>query len=558
MRNVSWLALLLMVGACDCGDGDPTPPGDECDENADCTEPASPWCVMERCVQCRDEGDCAAGQSCDGMNMCMGDPVDGGPEDDAGESDGGPDDDARVECVGAPPACCDSEAGTVDAACVDGSYMCPPDTTLGACALGALWSARFGDDIIERAEDIVVDGAGNIYVTGDFIATIDFGGGDLTAADGFDAFVASFDADGTYRWAERFGGAGFDGGTHLAVDGDDNLYVSGGVHSTSIDFGGGALTGGTNGDGFIASFTNDGTYRWARRFTSSGQNRAHAVAVSGTRVIVAGGYDGAIDLGDGAAGTAGAFVASYATDDGTYQWAQRYGSNLNTAVTGVAADASNVFLNGTTWDASIDFGGGALTGATGPDHFVASIAATDGAYRWAHRFGGTGFEFGEGIALDAESNVYITGSFESADYGEGEVTAVGDSRDIVFASFDVDGTHRWSVTFNASDTPGVEVHDGVVYLAGEFNNLDGSPVDFGGDGLTSAGLADAYLVGMSTDGTYGFSMSFGDAANQSGEGVAVDDSGIYLFVSFAGTIDFGDGVLTAMDDDIAIAKLPLP
>ncbi len=60
---------------------------------------------------------------------------------------GGPDDDARVECVGAPPACCDSEAGTVDAALVDGSYMCPPDTTSVLVRPRSLvGSARFGDD----------------------------------------------------------------------------------------------------------------------------------------------------------------------------------------------------------------------------------------------------------------------------------------------------------------------------------------------------------------------------------------------------------------------------
>lgn len=52
-----WLAGLVAIGACDCGDGDPTPPGDPCDEDADCDDPGSPWCVMMRCVECRDAAD---------------------------------------------------------------------------------------------------------------------------------------------------------------------------------------------------------------------------------------------------------------------------------------------------------------------------------------------------------------------------------------------------------------------------------------------------------------------------------------------------------------------
>lgn len=133
-RASLWLAtwMLISVGACDCGKGDPTPPGDPCDEDADCDDPVSPWCVMMRCVQCRDDGDCASGQSCDDMNACTGGVVDSSVDTNVDSAI-----DGDLGCVGAPPACCDPVAGTIDAACVDDTYECPAGSTLGACGSDA-------------------------------------------------------------------------------------------------------------------------------------------------------------------------------------------------------------------------------------------------------------------------------------------------------------------------------------------------------------------------------------------------------------------------------------
>jgi hypothetical protein len=45
-----------------------------------------------------------------------------------------------------------------------------------------IWSADFGDDGIQRANDVASDDAGNTIVVGTFADTIDFGGATLASA----------------------------------------------------------------------------------------------------------------------------------------------------------------------------------------------------------------------------------------------------------------------------------------------------------------------------------------------------------------------------------------
>jgi hypothetical protein len=93
-----------------------------------------------------------------------------------------------------------------------------------------------------------VDGDGNQYMTGRFhLGEIDFdlggshpGNVDLLtpSGDGYDGFVAKYDADGEFLWARSFGGPGDpdDLPWRIATDGFGNAYVSGEFNG-SADFG---------------------------------------------------------------------------------------------------------------------------------------------------------------------------------------------------------------------------------------------------------------------------------------------------------------------------------
>src|SRR5580692_3592103 len=105
----------------------------------------------------------------------------------------------------------------------------PADAPCGsACApLATSWVQTYvGSSFGNTVEGIVVDGAGNTYVTGMYDGTIDLGGGPLASAGISDILVASFSPTGALRWATGFGGSGDDQGTAITVA-SGKVYVAG-------------------------------------------------------------------------------------------------------------------------------------------------------------------------------------------------------------------------------------------------------------------------------------------------------------------------------------------
>ena len=66
----------------------------------------------------------------------------------------------------------------------------------------------FGGDGNEVGHAVVPDGLGGLFAVGAFEGTAAFGGLELVAAGGRDAFVLRLDSNGNVLWATSFGGAG--------------------------------------------------------------------------------------------------------------------------------------------------------------------------------------------------------------------------------------------------------------------------------------------------------------------------------------------------------------
>ena len=154
-----------------------------------------------------------------------------------------------------------------------------------------LWSKRFGGINGDGGISISIDSYGNLYVTGCFgSSTIDFGGGTLTNAGGLDIFIAKFDGNGNHLWSKRFGGSGGDLGHSVSVDSSGNIYLTGWFTSSTIDFGGGALTNAGGGDIFLARFDSNGNHIWSKRFGGSSDNQGFSVSVDSLGNVYGTGY----------------------------------------------------------------------------------------------------------------------------------------------------------------------------------------------------------------------------------------------------------------------------
>lgn len=98
------------------------------------------------------------------------------------------------------------------------------------------WAKGIGGAGYETANDIAVDKAGNVYVTGYYQSNpLDFGvTASLTNAGGSDAFVAKYDAAGNEVWIKGIGGTGSDKSNAIAVDEAGNVYITGGDEGYGI------------------------------------------------------------------------------------------------------------------------------------------------------------------------------------------------------------------------------------------------------------------------------------------------------------------------------------
>ena len=228
------------------------------------------------------------------------------------------------------------------------------------------FAVTFGGTNNNQGESIAVDSSGNIYITGYFYETVDFGGGNVTSAGGADIFVLKLNSSATFQWVNTYGGSTFDVGEDITVDSSGNSYITGYFEGT-VDFGGGNVTSAGAADIFILKLNSSGTFQWVNIF-------------GGTST----------DVGQG-----------------------------------IAVDSSgNSYITG-SFQGTVDFGSGDITPSGFDDIFVLKVNPS-GTFQWVSTFGGTSIDVGEDITVDSSGNSYITGWFrETVDFGGGNVTSAG-------------------------------------------------------------------------------------------------------------------------------------
>jgi len=302
---------------------------------------------------------------------------------------------------------------------------------------GHIWSKRFGSAGFDRACGLGTDSSGNVYLTGFFLGTIDFGGGGMTDAGSYDIFLAKFDADGNHVWSQRFGNTLDDVAVDLAVASTGDVLITGDFTSTSINFGGGTLTNAGSYDIYIARFSTSGAHQWSMRFGDTGIQRGISVDTDGSdNVILATYFSGTVNFGGGVLTSAGSNDIGLAkfTSGGGHVWSKRFGDSGGQEPACVRFDSEDRVVLSGTYTSPVDFGGGALAHAGGSDVFVARFTSA-GNHLWSEGYGDTDYEHPSGLAVDALDNVVTTGGFYGTiDFGGGPLTSAGGS-DIFLAKF---------------------------------------------------------------------------------------------------------------------------
>lgn len=133
--------------------------------------------------------------------------------------------------------------------------------TAGTC----IWANRAGGNVNGGPHDdfgnsIVADGAGNVFVTGHFADTADFGAFVFPSSPfSNNGFIVKYDQAGTAIWAQQIAGNSDQEGRSISIDNQGNILV-GGSYVPSAIFGSYTLPGWGNYDAFIAKYDGAGNF----------------------------------------------------------------------------------------------------------------------------------------------------------------------------------------------------------------------------------------------------------------------------------------------------------
>ena len=293
------------------------------------------------------------------------------------------------------------------------------------------YSTYLGGSGRDEGWGIAVDGEENAYITG-ITASTDFPtASPLQAGMGGveDAFVTRVNAAGSALiYSTYLGGSLRDGALGIALDRDSNAYLAG--HSVSTDFPVANAFQPTNHggdqDAIAVKVSHDGQQLlYSTYLGGSGGEQGWAIAVSGAGEAALTGYTHSTDFPtlNPLQPTNGGSADSYATllnsrGSGLVYSTYLGGNGDYDGGYGVAADAhGNFYFTGLT--SSTNFPSvNALqpTKQGGDDAFISKINAGGASFGYSTYLGGSGNDYGYGLALDPFGNAVVAGQATSQDF----------------------------------------------------------------------------------------------------------------------------------------------
>ena len=329
------------------------------------------------------------------------------------------------------------------------------------------WVKTWDGNEEERCwSSVATDNSRNIYNSGQFKGKVDFNPGgvpdihEATSGSQYgDIFLCKYTSDGSFCWAETWGGAVRQQSTNVATDNLGNAYITG-FFEGLVDFDPGLGEDwhgppvGVNGDAFLSKFDTNGNY--IKTITWNGSDNNNDV-----------GYGLKVNDLDGSC----VYVTGFMHQSSAKAFLRKYDPNLNLLWsllwgpdTGPLKVANCTSVN--TYGSNDVYCAGWFTDSTDFDPELPDVRPPfhsgsadaflcrydkDGNFIWVRTWGSDG-PYGEDCAvslpIDQSGNIYLGGSFcGTVDFDPGpgvtEYTCNG-LRDSFISSFDSDGKFRWA------------------------------------------------------------------------------------------------------------------
>ncbi len=257
----------------------------------------------------------------------------------------------------------------------------------------------------DAANDIAVDGSGNVFVTG------------YTGYPARDCVTIMYDASGTEQWANVYNGTGddWDHGSALVVDGSSNVFVMGFT-----------TNGADNRDALTIMYDSTGAQQWLSTYDGNfhGNDSTADITLDGLGNVVVTGWT-EITLNNYQC-----LTVQY-NSVGVEQWATIYNG-----VEGEGAGGNCITSDGL---GNTYVGGDTDNSLTGRDFCTIKYDST-GASQWVAVYNGPqdAHEDVDAIAVDSLGNVYVTG----------QIATLSNDDDFVTVMYDSQGVEQWDIAYN--------------------------------------------------------------------------------------------------------------
>lgn len=333
------------------------------------------------------------------------------------------------------------------------------------------WAKAMGGPLTDNGRAIAVDNFGSVYTTGFFYDTSDFDPGpavfNLIATSNLaEMFISKLDSAGNFQWACSFGSGD---GYSIELDAFGNVYATGiFVDTADFDPGPGVFNLISQGltDIFILKLDSGGNFLWAKAFGGSGIDVGIALSFDNNQApVITGTFQYNVDFDPGIGvhfeNSTSAYYATFIfklDDNGNFMWVKtvKDGSHsCNAKVQSMSIDiAGNIYLVGSFED-SVDFDPGSgiysLTCVGWQNETFIAKYDPNGNIQWAKQIevnyqGGGDKTY---LALDTNSDVYITGSFQqTVDFDPGigvfNLTGPSTAMTIYILKLNSNGQFAWA------------------------------------------------------------------------------------------------------------------
>lgn len=447
------------------------------------------------------------------------------------------------------------------------------------------WGSYFGS-YRTTPVNAVVDTRGNIYILAEVMADgleeqansystpniyqPEYGGGSR------DAFLVKFDSTGNLVWATYYGGTGDESVTDIAIDENDNVYISGATDSADNistpnafqeNLAEMAPSEANIRAGFLAKFSSQGELEWGTYYDGGRFDGIGKITFNNNFLYIIGTTNSSDNIS-----TSGSFQENlnYNNEDDEYQtnlfvakfnmsgsrlWATYYGPSDTPTSASLAAittdNEESIYVLGTTEDETGFFAtsGAYKTENQGSKDLFLTKFNSEGNLIWSTYYGGEDMDTAWDLEL-FNGALFVSGITRSDQHistaGSYQETLSGVIDDFLL-KMDIEGNPVWATYYGGSENEGTD-QSNLDYLGGKISlSQDGNVwLSSGTVNLTSIategayqeardtsgfeGSADAYFVKFDQLGNRLYASYYGGGGSDGNSGVlAVDEDSFYIF-----------------------------